>query len=146
MTPERLAEAKALAKALRRALLAEGKQISHAQALERVAHAAGARDWNTLHARLVKGPVRVELALGDAVRGQYLGQNFTGRIMALATEGEGRAVEIRFDEAVDVVRFDSFSNLRRQVRGVIDAFGNSVEKTSDGVPQLRVRSVLSRSG
>ncbi|GHC54620.1 glyoxalase superfamily protein [Neogemmobacter tilapiae] len=140
---ETVGEAKAQAKLLRSRLLAEGQVISHSEALERVAHLAGARDWNTLHARLAKGQARVELALGDAVRGQYLGQDFTGRIMALAAEGDGRAVEIRFDEAVDVVRFDSFSNLRRQVRGVIDAWGNSAEKTSDGVPQLRVRRVLS---
>ena len=45
-------EAKAQAKALRAALLAQGTAISHAQALELIARQQGARDWNTLHARL----------------------------------------------------------------------------------------------
>src|SRR5690606_31658729 len=44
--------AKAQAKALRAALQAQGTAISHAQALELIARQHGARDWNTLHARL----------------------------------------------------------------------------------------------
>jgi hypothetical protein len=52
MTLNSLSEAKSKAKALRDALVGQGTKISHAQALELVAHQDGARDWNTLHAKL----------------------------------------------------------------------------------------------
>lgn len=135
MTPD---EAKAQAKALRAALQAQGTAISHAQALELVARQHGARDWNTLHARLGLRNALPELALGDRVRGRYLGQAFTGRIVGLTGPASHRQIEIRFDTAVDVVRFESFSNLRHQIRAVIDENGRSHRCTSDGNPQLTV--------
>lgn len=52
MTDPTLDTVKAEAKALRQALRAEGKVVSHAQSLELIARQHGARDWNTLHARL----------------------------------------------------------------------------------------------
>lgn len=42
------------------------------------------------------------------------------------------------DEAVDVVRFDSFSNYRKRIRAVIGPNGHSKERTSDGVPHVRL--------
>lgn len=129
-------QAKAEARALRLALKAQGQPISHGEALERVAHKRGARDWNTLHARLAATPP--ELALGDRVRGLYLGQAFTGRVTALSGPASRRSIEIRFDHPVDVVRFASFSNLRRQVRAEIDESLRSLDRTSDGQPQLIV--------
>lgn len=131
-------EAKALAKALRAALQAQGSVISHAQALELVARQHGAKDWNTLHARLALRNAPPELALGDRVRGRYLGQPFAGRIIGLSGPATHRQIEIRFDQPVDVVRFESFSNLRNQIRSVIDESGRSHRQTSDGVPQLIV--------
>ena len=77
-------EAKAQAKALRAGLQSQGHAISHAQALELVARQHGARDWNTLHARLSRRNAPPDLALGDRVRGRYLGQPFTGRVLALS--------------------------------------------------------------
>ncbi|MCW1919896.1 glyoxalase superfamily protein [Rhodobacter sp. KR11] len=132
-------EAKAQAKALRAALEAQGHAISHAQALELVARQHGARDWNTLHARLALRNAPPELGLGDRVRGLYLGQAFAGRIIGLSGPLTHRLIEIRFDQPVDVVRFESFSNLRSQVRSVIDETGRSHRKTSDGAPQLIVQ-------
>lgn len=128
-----LAEAKAQAKALRRALAEAGRAISHAQALELVAAQQGARDWNTLHARLAQPQ---PWALGQRVSGRYLGQPFTGHLTALARRGAGVAVTIRLEHPVDTVRFESFSNLRRVIQGVIDADGRSPRRTSDGAPQL----------
>ncbi|MFW2541450.1 glyoxalase superfamily protein [Primorskyibacter sp. 2E107] len=132
-----ITEAKAQARALRAALAAQGTAVSHGQALELVARQAGARDWNTLHARLSRAEPRA-LRLEDRVRGFYLGQPFSGRIVALSKTGQNRHVSIAFDEAVDTVRFASFSNLRRRVQGVIGPDGRSLRKTSDGVPQLIV--------
>lgn len=131
-------EAKAQAKALRAALQALGNAISHAQALELVAHQHSAKDWNTFHARLALRNAPPELALGDRVRGRYLGQPFAGLIIGLSGPSAHRQIEIRFDQPVDVVRFESFSNLRRQIRSAIDASGRSHRQTSDGTPQLIV--------
>lgn len=137
LTPT-LTEAKAQAKALRAALEASGTAISHAQALELVARQHGAKDWNTLHARLALRNAPPELAHGDRVRGRYLGQAFVGRVIGLSGPASHREIEIQFDQPVDVVRFDSFSNLRSRVRAVIDETGQSHRRTSDGAPHMVV--------
>lgn len=129
---------KGQAKALRTALLAKGTDISHSQALELVARQHGAKDWNTLHARLALVNAPPELALSDRVRGLYLGQAFAGRVIGLSGPSTHRKIEIRFDNPVDVVRFESFSNIRNQVRSVIDKRGRSYSRTSDGMPHLIV--------
>ena len=135
MTLTSVSEAKSKAKALRDALVGQGTRISHAQALELVAHQNGVRDWNTLHAKLSRAEPRT-LQLGDEVRGKYLGQTFVGRIVALSKIGVHLNVSIQLDVPVDTVRFESFSNMRRRIRGVIGPDGQSLEKTSDDVPQL----------
>lgn len=132
-------EAKAQAKALRAALQAQGNTICHAQALELVARQHGAKDWNTLHARLALLNALPELGVGDRVRGRYLGQAFVGQVVGLSGPSSHRQIEIRFDRPVDVVAFESFSNLRNQIRSVIDESGRSHRHTSDGMPHLTVR-------
>ena len=129
---------KAQAKALRRALQAGGTVISHAQALELVARQHGARDWNTLHARLAQRNAPPELALGDRVAGSYLGQAYTGEIIALSGPVGHRQVDIKLDQPIDTVRFESFSNWRYRIRGTLDIEGRSHRRTSDGAPQLIV--------
>ncbi len=133
-----LDDAKALAKSLRAALQAQGTAISHAQALELIARQHGAKDWNTLHARLALRNAPAALALSDRVRGCYLGQPFTGRIIGLSGPANHRQISIRFDTPVDVVTFESFSNLRRQIKATINEHGRSHRQTSDGEPQLIV--------
>ena len=135
MTLNSVSEAKSKAKALRDALVAQGTRISHAQALELVAHQDGARDWNTLHARLSRAQ-SLTLQLGDEVRGKYLGQTFVGRIVALSNIGLNLNVSIQLEVPVDTVRFESFSNMRRRIRGVIGPDGRSEHKTSDDLPVL----------
>ena len=135
MTVNSVSEAKTQAKALRDALVGQGTRMSHAQALELVAHQNGARDWNTLHAKLSRAEPTT-LQLGDEVRGKYLGQTFVGRIVALSKIGLNLAVSIQLDVAIDTVRFESFSNMRRRIRGVIGPEGRSEQKTSDGLPVL----------
>lgn len=131
-------EAKAQAKTLRAALQVQGNAISHAQALELVARQHGAKDWNTLHARLALRNAPPELGLGDRVHGRYLGQAFTGRVVGISGPSSHRQIEIRFDHPVDVIQFESFSNMRSQIRSVIDESGRSHRHTSDGQPQLIV--------
>ena len=135
MTVRTITEAKAHAKSLRTALAADGKVLGHAQALELVARQNGARDWNTLSARLAQAD-SPPFHLHQRVQGRYLGQPFKGEINALSSSGTHYSVTVRFDEPVDTVTFDSFSNMRRVVRGVVDLNGNSVRKTSNGTPHL----------
>lgn len=144
MTLQTLAEAKAQAKALRQALAAGGTQINHAQALELIAQQTGARDWNTLHARL-SGAEPPPFNIQEEVRGQYLGQDFTGRIVAISKAGKSYRLSIQLDQPIDTVRFASFSNIRRRIRGIIDRDGRSPHKTSDSAPQLIVEPLVRRS-
>ena len=141
MTQPSLDAVKAQAKALRQALDAGGTPVSHAEALELVARQHGARDWNTLHARLGRRNARPELALGARVTGRYLGQFYSGKITGLSGPAEHRHVEIALDRPVDTVAFDSFSNWRHRIRGTIGEDGRSARKTSDGAPHLVVEMV-----
>ncbi|MWD27737.1 hypothetical protein E0K89_009650 [Aquicoccus sp. SCR17] len=132
MTISTIEEAKARARALR----AAGQAGSHSAALELVAREEGARDWNTLSARLRAGD-GPPFSAGQAVSGRYLSQPFTGRILSVTEAGGGLwRLQIRFDAPVDTVRFASFSNLRRQIRAEVGRDGRSPRRTSDGAPQL----------
>ncbi len=128
-------EAKSQAKALREALAAQGTRIAHAQALELVAHQNGARDWNTLQAKLSQ-TTAPPFQLNEDVRGYYLGQAFEGRIVALKKVGQNVQVALQLNAPVDTVQFDSFSNMRRHIRGLVGPDGRSARKTSDGTPHL----------
>ncbi len=75
-----IATLKVQAKRLRADLAARGQTISHAQALETIAHQWGARDWNTLHAQA--GNENTRWAPGQRVTGRYLGHAFVGVIKA----------------------------------------------------------------
>lgn len=134
-----LKDAKAQAKALRAELAAQQTPISHAQALERIAHRNGARDWNTLHARLTAAPR--PFRLHDVVRGHYLGQPFEGKIVALSQAGSYVQVSLHLGTPVDTVRFDSFSNIRNRIRGLVGPDGRSPQTTSDGTPHLVLEPV-----
>lgn len=134
-TCDPLAGYKAQAKRLRETLALTGLRVAHAQALEMIAHQHGLRDWNTLRASVTARPA--PLGVGHRVQGHYLNQRFEGVIKGLTTlAGGDRRIVIRFDDPVDVVRFDSFSSLRRQITAVIGPDGRSARKTSDGVPHL----------
>ena len=118
----------------------DGAPISHSQSLELLAHRYGFKDWNTLHAAAADQPPPPPLKAGDTARGVYLGQPFIGEVLdiePLTPPGRFR-VTLRFEEPVDVVTFDSFSNLRHRVTCTIDRSGKTVEKTSDGRPQMHL--------
>jgi hypothetical protein len=130
---------KAQAKRLRNALAEEGDFIKHGEALELVARQFGYRDWNTLHAA-AGNRQPLPLAVGQDVSGLYLGQPFKARILSLQTLAEGGFMRIGLDldEAVDVVKFDSFSAYRKRIQATIKADGSTVTRTSDGEPHLRL--------
>ena len=126
------------AKRLRSALAEDGVAISHSQSLERIAHQFGYADWNTLHALAGNTAPVFTPAIGQRVRGTYLGHPFTARIRAvsLVQLGDRYRVTLDFDEAVDVVAFEGMSAFRKRVSATIGTDGRTVEKTSNGVPQV----------
>ena len=127
-----LAEAKSLAKQLRAQLATEGTLIGHAQALERIAQGHGFRDWNALHAAIRDLPPK-GWSTGGRVTGQYLSQPFAATVLSSEQVRPGWfCLELDLDEAMDVVRFESFSNLRKRIRVVAGPDGHSLERTSDG--------------
>ncbi|MEQ8433377.1 MAG: glyoxalase superfamily protein [Oceanicaulis sp.] len=130
---------KAQAKRLRAALEADGDFLTHSESLELVARQHGYRDWNTLHAAAANRPAE-PYAVGARVSGRYLGQTFTAEIIAVKKLQGGRRYTLTLDleEAVDVVRFDSFTNFRKRITGMVDSGGVSSERTSDGRPHLQL--------
>jgi hypothetical protein len=127
------------AKRLRASLAKDGDFISHSEALELIAHQLGYRDWNTLYAIAGNRPPYRSFVPGARVSGQYLSQPFTGEVIGVETRSGGRSrITIEFDEAVDVVTFDSFSAYRHRVTCVVDENGESSEKTSNGQPHMIV--------
>ena len=127
------ATARARAKVLHAALQAAGRPISHGQALELVARQAGARDWNSLAARLgppLPGP-------GARVTGRYLGRRFSGRVIsAEPLPDRGHRLQLVLDRPVDTIRFAGQSNLRHRITAEVDPRGRSPSQTSDGAPHL----------
>ncbi len=126
---------KSQAKRLRSDLAARGQTMTHAQALETVAHQWGARDWNTLSAQAAK--THPGWTPGQRISGRYLGHAFQGVVKAARQQANGFwALTLRFDQAIDVVTSDHFSAFRRQVSATVNAQGVSPQKTSDGQPHM----------
>ena len=129
------------AKRLRARFGDEGQSPSHSRALELIAAQYGYRDWNTLHAMVGNRPPLNPWMLGSRVKGHYLGQPFEARILgvqALTTQPGRYRLVLDFDEPVDVVTFESFSAFRKRVHCTIDETGRTVEKTSNGRPQVEL--------
>ncbi len=135
-----LVQAKAEAKALRQDRATNGQQISHSEALEAVAHGYGFRDWNAFHAAIRDLP-QEGWSAGRRVTGTYLSQPFVATVRSAEQVQPGWfRLALDLDEAVDVVRFASFSNLRSHLRIVVGPKGYSKERTSDGTPHLVLMS------
>lgn len=133
-----LAEAKTHAKRLRADLAEKVTEISHAAALEMVAHQHGFADWNGLHSA-IGNRAPDGWAVGGRVQGRYLSQPFQAEVIAVEMLRPGwfRLV-LNLDQPVDVVTFDSFSNFRKRVQTVVGPEGVSRERTSDGVPHMQL--------
>ena len=129
------------ARRLRTRLAAEGETIGHSRSLELIAAQYGFRDWNTLHAAVGNRPPFNPWMLGSRVKGRYLGQAFEGEILsvqALTAQPGCYRLTMKFDEPVDVVTFESFSAFRQRVTATVDETGRTIEKTSNGLPQLEL--------
>ena len=137
-----LEDLKDQAKRLRDALARQGTQINHSRSLELIAGQFGFRDWNTLHAGIGNmPPPKRALAIGDRVSGHYLGQTFTGKVIAIKTltSAHGMSkVTFDFDEPVDVITFESWSAFRKRVTCTLGEDGRTIEKTSNGVPHMQL--------
>ena len=129
------------AKRLRSTLAQDGTTITHSKSLELIAKQYGFRDWNTLFAATGNETPKLELVPGTKISGHYLGQAFTGELLAVQalTSSPGRhKITVHFDEPVDVVTFDSFSAFRSRVTATVDETGKTWEKTSNGRPQMEL--------
>ena len=133
-----LDDLKTQAKRLRADLSASSTPVTHSAALELVAHQLGFKDWNTLHAAVGNTQRTGPVAMGEIVSGFYLGQEFLGEVIGIRSfAGHGKfRITLDLEEPVDVVKFDSFSSFRKRINCTIDCTGKTVEKTSDGQPQL----------
>lgn len=139
MTEKRLtlSTVKLAAKSLRAKFDTDGTPITHSKALELIARQHGYRDWNALSAAAGKDGLGKNI--GDRVRGYYFGQPFEAEILSMKTVGRGwTRLTLELDTPIDVVTFDSFSNFRKRVSGVVGSQGISREKTSDGCPHLKL--------
>jgi len=127
---------KAQAKRLRGELASKGMDLTHSQTLETIAHQHGFKDWNTLSAKLGNRPA-CPVWLGQVVTGKFMGQPFIGEVIGVRSlPGARYHVVLDFDEAVDVVTFDSFSHFRKRVQNVITSQGQTEARTSNGQPHL----------
>lgn len=134
------------ARRLRTTLAESGQGISHAQALEAVARSHGFRDWNTAAAHVpvpapAPRPNTLRLMPGDRVEGEYLGQPFRGEVRSVNVVSKDRLtrISVSFDEAVDVVSFESFSSWRKRVTSQVGPDGVSPQRRSDGTPHMQIR-------
>lgn len=131
-----ISQAKKEAKQLRAELQLSGESISHSRSLELIAQRHGFRDWNTLSAAIASQAPECWV-VGGKVRGKFRGHSFEAELLSLTPVRPGWfQVSLKLDQAVDVVSFESFSNFRHRVNGVVGPEGSSKEKTSDGQPHL----------
>lgn len=139
LSPLSLSSLKAEARALREEASSKGRAMTQAEALEAVAREHGFRDWNTARAG-VPDRLHCPVEIGQRVSGTYLKQPFTGKVLAAAilADSEFFRVTILFDEPVDVIRFEGWSSFRKRVSAVINVYGVSLERTSDGEPHLKI--------
>ena len=132
---------KAQAKRLRAAMSDKQTPITQSMALEAIARQWGYRDWNTINAAAKSNAPRA-WHVGQRVAGSYLGHLFQGSLKAVrVAQGGYWYLTVVFDEAVDVVEFDSFSAFRKQVNVTVNADGVTPSKTSNGVPHMELRMV-----
>lgn len=125
------------AKTLRQNMADINQTITHSESLELIAKQKGFKDWNCLHAH-IGNQQKPNFVIGQRVKGHYLGQKFAGILLKATPSNNAKryGITVRFDEAVDVIRFEGMSNWRKQVQITINQDGQTNEKTSDGSPHM----------
>ena len=134
-------DCKTQARRLRAAMAERGVEMTHSAALEAVARQHGARDWNTLHARIGNRPPGPPVTVGQMVEGAYLGKPFRAEVVSVRAMDGGRMtrVSLELETPVNVSAFDSFEVLRRRLNATIQRDGETVERISTGAPQLKLK-------
>ena len=92
--------------------------ISHSNALEALAKQHGYKDWNVLSAKLKHGKNTPNWpTLDDKISGTYLGHPFTGTVLKTNVSNlpHVRRYKIHFDDPIDVVTSELFSNYRQRI-------------------------------
>lgn len=124
---------------LRASLAADGYALSHARALEAIAHQYGCKDWNTLCGTAKSQPNAPNWHVGSRVNGTYMSHPISGRIKGVMAYRDGyHRLTLDLDAPVDVVTSDHFSAERKQITAVVDARGVAKAKLSDGTPHLTI--------
>ena len=135
-SPPSVETLKQQARRLRAALRDVAGEVSHGQSLELVARQHGFRNWNALRARADQQR-RAPVAVGERVKGRYLGKPFTGGVVGVRLLPQGWSqVSIELDAPVDAANFEGFSAFRRRITATLMQSGRTVQKTSDGAPHL----------
>lgn len=132
------ASLKSEAKLLRETRAVAGKPITQGAALEEVARKHGYRDWNTAVAALPERFV-TPVQVGQRVKGTYMGKPFVGLVIGMQLTPPHFQVTVKFDQPVNVSKFESMVHNRQRVSTTIDVRGVSVSHTSDGEPHMRVQ-------
>lgn len=132
------ASLKAEAKILREERIAAGNAITHGAALEEVARRHGYRDWNTAVAALPERFV-TPVQVGGRVKGTYMGKPFVGLVIGMQLTPPHYQVTVKFDQPVNVSKFESMVHNRQRVTATIDVRGISLSHTSDGEPHMRIQ-------
>ncbi len=116
---------KTQAKRLRAHLATKNIDLNHSASLAALAAQHGYRDWNTLCA---KADGSSWPAAGERVKGTYLGHEFTGFVKSvhITKNASIRRYHFHFDNAIDVVTSEHFSNFRKHVSADLNTALQSV--------------------
>ena len=132
------ASLKSEAKMLRDERAAAGTPIAHGTALEEVARKHGYRDWNTAVAALPERFV-TPVQVGQRVKGTYMSRPFVGLVIGMQLTPPHFQITVKFDQPVNVSKFESMVHNRQRVSTTIDVRGISLSHTSDGEPHMRIQ-------
>ncbi|MEO0357355.1 MAG: glyoxalase superfamily protein [Pseudomonadota bacterium] len=115
------------------ALRVDDETLTQTRAYELLAKQLGYRNWNTLHA------AAADWSICQRVHGHYLGHPFSASILGVQQHAAYIALILRFDDPIDVVASEHFSNVREKVTVRMQSKTRSVGETSNGVPHLILR-------
>ena len=107
-------------------------------ALEEIARRHGYRDWNTASAAMPERAVS-PVQVGQRVKGTYMGKPFIGLVIGMQLTPPHFQVTVKFDQPVNVSKFESMVHNRQRVTTTVDVRGVSVSFTSDGEPHMRLQ-------
>jgi hypothetical protein len=132
------ASLKSEAKLLREARSIAGTPLTQSAALEEVARRHGYRDWNTAVAALPERFV-TPVQVGQRVKGTYMSKPFIGLVIGMQLTPPHFQITVKFDQPVNVSKFESMVHNRQRVSTTIDIRGVSLSHTSDGEPHMRIQ-------